>query len=137
RRGPHDPDGSGRASGRGGGRPACPGRSTRRDDRDPPRRPAGRPVPAGPRVSERTGIDAPLARAGIQGLSTATARRLAAKGVQNVRDLLEYAPRTYIDLSNTRAIRDLKIGEQATVLGRIHRVDGRYLRGRKHMLTLK
>ena len=57
--------------------------------------------------------------------------------MRTVRDLLEYIPRTYLDLSNTKLIRDLKIGEQATVLGTVKRVDGRYLRGRKHMLTVK
>ena len=82
-------------------------------------------------------LDTPLARAGIAGLQTAPASKLARKGVRTVRDLLEYVPRTYLDLSNTKKIRDLKIGEQATVLGTIRKVDGRYLRGRKHMLSVK
>jgi ATP-dependent DNA helicase RecG len=57
--------------------------------------------------------------------------------VRTVRDLLEYVPRTYLDLSKRKEIRDLKLGEQATVMGTIKKVDGRYLRGRKHMLTVK
>jgi len=83
------------------------------------------------------GIDQPLARAGILGLQPAAATKLAKKGVRTVRDLLEYVPRDYMDLSKTKPIKDLKIGEQATVLGTIKKVDGRYLRGRKHMLTVK
>jgi ATP-dependent DNA helicase RecG len=82
-------------------------------------------------------IDQPLARAGIPGLGPAGAARLARKGVRTVRDLLEYVPRSYIDLSVTKPIRDLKIGEQATIQGTVKKVDGRYLRGRKHMLTVK
>ena len=82
-------------------------------------------------------LDLPLARAGIAGLQAAPASKLARKGLRTVRDLLEYVPRTYLDLSNTKKIRDLKIGEQATVLGTIRKVDGRYLRGRKHMLSVK
>jgi ATP-dependent DNA helicase RecG len=82
-------------------------------------------------------LDQPLARAGIPGLQPAAAAKLARKGVRTVRDLLEYVPRTYLDLSNTKPIRDLKIGEQATILGTVKRADGRYLRGRKHMLSVK
>jgi len=82
-------------------------------------------------------LEQSLARAGIQGLGPAAAAKLARKGVRTVRDLLEYVPRTHLDLSKTKQIRDLKIGEQATVLGTVKRVDGRYLRGRKHMLTVK
>ena len=82
-------------------------------------------------------LDIPLAKAGLTGLQSAAASKLARKGVRTVRDLLEYVPRTYMDLSKTLKIRDVKIGEQATVLGTIHRVDGRYLRGRKHMLSIK
>ena len=79
-------------------------------------------------------IDRSLAGAGIPGLGPAAAAKLARKGVRTVRDLLEYVPRSWLDVSNTKPIRDLKIGEQATILGTVKRVDGRYLRGRKHML---
>jgi ATP-dependent DNA helicase RecG len=82
-------------------------------------------------------LDLSLARAGITGLQPAAAAKLAKKGVATVRDLLEYVPRTHHDLSQKKAIRDVKIGEHATILGTIKRVDGRYLRGRKHMLSVK
>ena len=87
-------------------------------------------------ASRSTSVDQPLATAGIPGLGPAGAARLARKGVRTVRDLLEYVPRSYIDLSKSKPMGDLKIGEQATVKGVVKRVDARYLRGRKHMLTV-
>ena len=89
-----------------------------------------------PAAPSTRNVDQPLAKAGIPGLGPAAAAKLARKGVRTVRDLLEYVPRTYMDLSKTKPMGDLKIGEQATVKGVIKRVDGRYLRGRKHMLTV-
>jgi len=52
-------------------------------------------------------IDQPLARAGIPGLGPAAASKLARKGVRTVRDLLEYVPRSYLDVSKKKPIRDL------------------------------
>ena len=82
-------------------------------------------------------LDVPLAEARITGLTRATATKLG-KGLElwTVRDLLEHVPRRYIDLSRTRTLGELKIGEDATTKGRIVRVDGRYLRSRRHMLTV-
>jgi ATP-dependent DNA helicase RecG len=82
-------------------------------------------------------LDLPLARAGLPGLGPGAARALARKGVRTLRDLLEHVPRAYLDLSTTKPIRDLRIGEQATVVGQVRRVEGRYLRGGKHMLTVR
>ena len=82
-------------------------------------------------------LDQPLRNAGIPGLQPAAATKLAKKGVRTVRDLLEHVPRSYLDLSRKKEIRDLKIGEQATIVGTIKKVDGRYLRSRKHMLTVR
>ncbi|TML76567.1 MAG: ATP-dependent DNA helicase RecG [Actinobacteria bacterium] len=82
-------------------------------------------------------LDQPLAGAGIAGLSAAVATRLAkGLGVRTVRDLLEHVPRRYIDLSTTKKIRDLKIGEEATTQGTVTRVDGRYVRSKRHLLTV-
>jgi ATP-dependent DNA helicase RecG len=98
-------------------------------------------------VSENTGtlepppapgpLDRPLSTAGIAGLSTAVAAKLEkGLGVRTIRDLLEHVPRRYIDLSNTKKIRDLKIGEEATTQGTVLRVDGRYIRSKRHLLTV-
>ena len=88
-------------------------------------------------TAPRSSLDTPLTHAGLVGLQPAAAGKLAKRGVRTVRDLLEYVPRDHRDLSETKPIRDLKIGEEATIIGTVKSVDGRYLRGRKHMLTVK
>lgn len=89
-----------------------------------------RPPPAGP-------LDHPLSGAGIAGLSASIATKLA-KGldVHTVRDLLEQIPRRYIDVSTTRPIGELKIGEDATTRGKVVKVDGRYVRSKRHLLVV-
>jgi ATP-dependent DNA helicase RecG len=80
----------------------------------------------------------PLAGSGLSGLTPAVSAKLARKlGIHSVRDLLEHVPRSYIDLSKTKRIADLRIGEHATVMGTVRKVDGRYLRSRKHLLAVK
>jgi ATP-dependent DNA helicase RecG len=82
-------------------------------------------------------LDRPLSGAGITGLSSSVVAKLAkGLGIRTIRDLLDHVPRRYLDLSTTRKIRDLKIGEEATTRGKIRRVDSRYLRGRRHLLTV-
>ncbi|HVL91187.1 MAG TPA: OB-fold nucleic acid binding domain-containing protein, partial [Actinomycetota bacterium] len=83
-------------------------------------------------------LDRPLSLARLSGLSGPATRKLAAKGIVTIRDLIEQVPRRYVDLSRTKPIGDLKLGEEATIVGRIYRVDGRYIRGSKrHMLVAK
>jgi ATP-dependent DNA helicase RecG len=82
-------------------------------------------------------LDHPLSGAGIAGLSPAVAAKLAkGLGIRTIRDLLEHVPRRYIDLSTTKTIRFLKIGEEATTQGIVARVDGRYVRSKRHLLTV-
>jgi len=82
-------------------------------------------------------LDRPLSGAGIASLSPAVAAKLAkGLGIRSVRDLLEHVPRRYIDLSTTKTIRFLKIGEEATTQGIVTRVDGRYVRSKRHLLTV-
>ncbi|HEX9776497.1 MAG TPA: ATP-dependent DNA helicase RecG [Actinomycetota bacterium] len=83
------------------------------------------------------GIDQALGSAKLPGLTPAVASKLAkGLGVATVRDLLEQVPRRYVDLSRQRTIRELKVGEEATTTGTVHRVDGRYVRSRRHLLTV-
>jgi len=82
-------------------------------------------------------LDRPLSGAGITGLSAAVSQKLSkGLGLHTVRDLLEHVPRRYIDLSRTRKIGDLKIGEEATTQGTVAKVDGRYVRSRRHLLIV-
>ena len=56
-------------------------------------------------------------------------------GIRTVGDLLRHYPRRYIDRSATVAIRDLRIGQDATVIGRVHKVVKRLTRRRQSMVT--
>jgi ATP-dependent DNA helicase RecG len=88
------------------------------------------PVPGGP-------LDVPVTDARITGLTASVARRLSeGLGVVSIRDLLETVPRRYIDLSRSKSIGDLKIGEDATVTATIAKVDARPLRAKRHLLVV-
>jgi ATP-dependent DNA helicase RecG len=88
------------------------------------------PPPAGP-------LDAPISGAKIVGLSPTIAANLAkGLGVGSIRDLLELIPRRYIDLSRTKPMGELKIGEDATTQGKVTAVSGRYLRAKRHLLVI-
>ena len=52
------------------------------------------------------------------------ARRLAAFGLTTVGDLIEHFPRRYEDFRDRKSIRDLKVGEEATIRGEVVRVTG-------------
>jgi ATP-dependent DNA helicase RecG len=83
-------------------------------------------------------LDTPLSQARITGLTASVAAKLArGLDLHTVRDLLEHAPRAYLDLSKTKHIGELKIGEEATVAGSVAKIDARPIRGRRHMLTVR
>jgi ATP-dependent DNA helicase RecG len=56
--------------------------------------------------------------------------------IRTVRDLLHHYPRRYIDRSKVSAIRDVRLGEHATVIGRVKRVNARRTRHGKTMVTV-
>ncbi len=55
-------------------------------------------------------------------MTAAVARRLAGFGLETVGDLIEHFPRRYEDFRDRKRIRDLKVGEEATVRGEVVRV---------------
>jgi ATP-dependent DNA helicase RecG len=57
-------------------------------------------------------------------------------GIGTVGDLLHHYPRRYIDRSSVAAIRELRVGQQATVIGRVRRVAKRATRRRQPMVTV-
>ena len=61
---------------------------------------------------------------------------LAGMGIYTVGDLLRHYPRRYIDRSAVERIGDLRIGEQATVIARVHRTVKRLTRRRQSMVTV-
>jgi ATP-dependent DNA helicase RecG len=61
---------------------------------------------------------------------------LAAMGIRTVADLLRHYPRRYIDRSAVERIGDLRIGQQATVIARVHKTTKRLTRRRQSMVTV-
>ena len=58
-------------------------------------------------------------------------------GLRSVGDLLRHYPRGYIDRTATVPIRQIRIGQQVTVIGRVKDVEKRYTRRRQSMVTVK
>jgi ATP-dependent DNA helicase RecG len=56
---------------------------------------------------------------GIPGVGPAAAKRLAKLGIETVQDLLEHLPFDHRDYEGQRAVAELAIGEEATVLVRV------------------
>jgi ATP-dependent DNA helicase RecG len=84
-------------------------------------------------------IDARLAgrRSGARDKARPAAEALAeGLDIRTVRDLLHHYPRRYIDRSTVSPIRDLRLGEHATVIGRVKRVHARRTRHGKTMVTV-
>jgi ATP-dependent DNA helicase RecG len=61
---------------------------------------------------------------------------LAGMGIRTVGDLLRHYPRRYIDRSAVERIGDLRIGQQATVIARVHKTTKRMTRRRQTMVTI-
>src|SRR5918994_4085124 len=61
---------------------------------------------------------------------------LAGMGIGTVGDLLRHYPRRYIDRSAVERVRDLRVGEQTTVIARVHATVKRLTRRRQSMVTV-
>jgi ATP-dependent DNA helicase RecG len=72
----------------------------------------------------------------LPGVGPAGARRLEPLGIRTVADLLYHFPRRYLDRSNVTPIRDIKVGEEVTVVGRVSEAESRTTRSRKKMLVV-
>ncbi len=84
-------------------------------------------------------IDARLAarRSGPRDKARPAAEALAAGlDVRTVRDLLHHYPRRYIDRSKVSSIRDVRLGEYVTVIGRVKKVHTRPTRRGKPIVTV-
>ena len=57
-------------------------------------------------------------------------------GIHTVGDLLRLYPRRYIDRSSTVLIRELRLGQEATVIGRVRKTATRLTRRRQPMVTV-
>ena len=61
---------------------------------------------------------------------------LAGMGIRTVGDLIRHYPRRYIDRSAVERIGDLRIGQRATVIARVHKTFKRLTRRRQTMVTV-
>ena len=61
---------------------------------------------------------------------------LAGMGIHTVGDLIRHYPRRYIDRSAVERIGDLRIGQAATVIARVHKTAKRMTRRRQTMVTV-
>ena len=89
-----------------------------------------------PRITlpERTTLTALRGRptTELPGVGPKVARSLSELGVESLADLVQHYPSRHEDLSNVKRISDLRVGEKATVVGRVMgtRPVGRPVRGR-------
>jgi ATP-dependent DNA helicase RecG len=65
----------------------------------------------------------------VKGVSTVTQGLLARLGIETVRDLLYHFPRRHEDLSHTRPISQLQLGDKTTIVGAIRNVKSHSGRG--------
>lgn len=65
-------------------------------------------------------LDTPLGE--LDRVTRPVARRLASFGLETVGDLIDHYPRRYDDFRDRKRIRDLRVGEEATVRGAVVRV---------------
>ncbi len=81
--------------------------------------------PAGPPAA----LEAPVTT--LPHIGPRRAKRLERLGIRTVGDLLYHLPRRYDDYSRVKPIRQLRYGEQVTVLGVVEKIGVRDLRGGK------
>jgi ATP-dependent DNA helicase RecG len=81
-----------------------------------------------------SGLDTPVQY--LKGIGPKRAALFARVGVETVRQLLFFAPRRYLDRSQMMAIRDLKPGDEATVIGRVVAAGARRLKSFRQVVSI-
>lgn len=74
------------------------------------------PSPSSPPPSPTTNIQY------FKGVGPALATKLKKLGIETIEDLLNYLPREHISYSEVTRIKELAIGEDVTIMGKIHKV---------------
>ncbi|HEX4905510.1 MAG TPA: ATP-dependent DNA helicase RecG [Acidimicrobiales bacterium] len=72
----------------------------------------------------------------LAGVGPAKAEGLAELGIESVLDLLMHYPRRYVDRTKQATIRDMAIGEEATILATVRRAESRRTRNKRSMVTI-
>lgn len=93
---------------------------------------ARRDVP--PQVEALSRLASPVTT--LTGVGPAMTRRLAPLGITTLAGLLYHFPRRYLDRSTVTTIGSVKTGEDATVIGRVCKVESRRTRNRRNILTV-
>src|SRR5439155_4082652 len=57
-------------------------------------------------------------------------------GIRTVGQLLRHYPRDYIDRTETRPIREIRVGQEVTVIGRVKEVEKRRIRNQRHPMVI-
>ncbi len=70
----------------------------------------------------------------LSGVGPAKAKALASFGIHNVFDLLTHYPRRYIDRTKQARIRDLALGDEASVVARVTEITSRRVKGGRVMV---
>jgi ATP-dependent DNA helicase RecG len=87
----------------------------------------------GERWAEGAGLDTPVQY--LKGIGPKRAALLAKVGVETIGQLLFFVPRRYLDRSQMMAIRDLRPGDEATVLGRVVTAGARRLKSYRQVVS--
>ena len=80
-------------------------------------------------MSAQTDLNTPIKY--IKGVGPKRATAMATAGIDTVNDLLHYYPRRYLDRTTVKSIRDVKKGDQATIVGTVEVCGERQARKRK------
>lgn len=72
----------------------------------------------------------------LPGVGQRTAERLESLGLRTFADLLDHLPRDYIDRRDTRTIRDLRVGQEATVIATVREAKVERVGGRRSRVTV-
>ncbi|MCA1842031.1 MAG: DNA helicase RecG, partial [Actinobacteria bacterium] len=72
----------------------------------------------------------------LKGVGPKKAEALATMDIETVLDVLTHYPRRYVDRTRQAAIKDLKVGDEASVLAIVRRVNSRPTRQRRTMVEV-
>lgn len=73
----------------------------------------------------------------IKGIGPKRALYFSKIGVESVQDLMRLVPRRYVDYSTVMRIRDVRINDDATVIGTIQAIEARRTRKRMNLMTIQ
>jgi ATP-dependent DNA helicase RecG len=80
-------------------------------------------------------LDTPVST--LPGVGAKTAERLESLGLSTFGDLLDHLPRDYIDRREMRTIRDLRMGQEATVIATVKEAKVDRVRGGRSRVTVR